>query len=81
MNYSQFGMFLLNDVNRIRVCNIKCKHRGDVEQINTEILQEWATGRGKKPVSWKTLTEVLHDIGLSTLANEIENVKLVSTGI
>ena len=78
MNYSQFGMFLLDDVNRIRVRNMECKHRGDVEQINTEIIQEWATGKGKKPVAWKTLTEVLHDIGLSTLATEIENVKLVS---
>ena len=71
-------MFLLNDVNRIRVCNIECKHREDVEKINTEILQEWATGRGKKPVSWKTLTVVLHDIELCTLATEIEEVKLVS---
>ena len=45
-------------------------------QINTEILREWATGRGKKPVSWETLIEVLCDIGLGALASEIEVVKL-----
>ena len=77
-NYSQFGMHLLEDVNGMRVRSIEHKHRGDALQINTEILQEWATGKGKKPVSWETLTEVLHAFGLSTLANEIREVKLVS---
>ena len=75
-NYSQFGILLLNDPNGTRVSNIEDKHRGDAVQINTEILREWATGRGKKPVSWGTLTEVLHDIGFSALATEIETVKL-----
>ena len=44
-----------------------------------EILEEWIAGRGKQPVIWKTLIEVLHDIELSTLAREIEAVKLQST--
>ena len=73
-NYSQFGILLLNDPNGNRVSNIEYKHRGDTVQINTEILREWATGRGKQPVSWETLTEVLHNIGLGTLASEIEVV-------
>ena len=66
-NYSQFGIFLLEDANGIRVQSIEHKHRGDAMQINKEILREWATGKGKKPVSWKTLTEVLHDIRLPLL--------------
>ena len=45
------------------------------EEINKEILEQWITGRGKHPVTWKTLTEVLHDIDLNTLAREIEVVK------
>ena len=40
-----------------------------------EVLKEWIIGRGKHPVTWKTLVEVLHDIELSTLAGEIEAVK------
>ena len=72
-------MFLLDDPNGTRVNNIEHKHREDAERINTEILREWATGRGKKPVSWETLTEVLRDIELSALASEIEAVKLKST--
>ena len=74
-NYSQFGMFILNDPNGTRTCNIQHKHRDHAEKINTEILQEWATGRGKKPVTWETLTEVLRDIELCALASEIEEVK------
>ena len=47
----------------------------DCEQTTMEILEEWIAGRGKQPVTWNTLTEVLHDIELSTLAKEIEAVK------
>ena len=47
----------------------------DAEEINKEVLEQWTTGRGKHPVTWKTLTEVLCDIELSTLAGEIEAVK------
>ena len=74
-NYYQFGLHLLNDPNGTRVRNIERDYR-ETERINTEILQEWATGRGKKPVTWETLTEVLHDIELRALASEIEEVKL-----
>ena len=70
--YSQFGIFLLNDHNGTSVHNLEHEYRANAEQINTEILREWATGRGKKPVNWKTLIEVLRDIGLHTLASEIE---------
>ena len=77
-SYYYFGLHLLNDPNGTRFRNIERKHRGDAVQINTEILQEWATGRGKNPVTWETLTEVLRDIELGGLASEIEAVKLVS---
>ena len=58
-----------------RICSIANKHRDDAEQINMEVLQQWVNGRGKHPVTWETLTEVLHDIELNTLAGEIEAVK------
>ena len=69
-------MHLLDDPNAFKVCNIEEKHRGNAERINTEILQEWAAGRGMKPVSWETLSEVLRDIQLAVLANEIKVMKL-----
>ena len=73
-----FGLLLLDDPHGTRVHNIEHNYR-EIERINTEILREWVTGRGKKPVSWETLIEVLRDIELCTLASEIEQVKLNRT--
>ena len=73
--YVRFGTFLLDDRNGSRVKIMAHKHLNDAEQINTEILQEWLTGRGRQPVNWATLVDVLHNIELSTLAGEIEAVK------
>ena len=75
--YYYFGLHLLDEPNGTRVRNIEHDYR-DIEWINM-ILQEWATGKGKKPATWQTLTEVLRDIELCVLASEIEAVKLAST--
>ena len=73
--YSDFGLFLLDDHNRQRIKSIAHKYMNDAEEINKEVLDQWITGRGKHPVTWKTLTQVLYDIGLCTLAREIAAVK------
>ena len=52
------------------------RHTNDAEKVNVTILEEWIAGRGKHPVTWKTLTETLCDTGLSVLAGEIAVVKL-----
>ena len=75
IKYHDFGLDLLDDCNGVRIRSIAHEHRDNAEQINTEVLQQWITGRGKQPVTWKTLIQVLHDIELSTLAGEIEPVK------
>ena len=74
-NYYYFGLHLLDDPNGTTVHSLELEYRQNAERINTEILREWATGRGKKPVSWKTLTDVLRDSELCALASEIEAVK------
>ena len=74
-NYYYFGLHLLDDPNGTRVHSLELEYRQNTERINTEILREWVSGRGKKPVTWETLTEVLHDIELGALASEIEEVK------
>ena len=73
--YVSFGAFLLNDSTGSRVKIMSHKNLNDAERINIEILSEWLTERGKQPVTWATLVEVLRDIELSTLAGEIEAVK------
>ena len=72
--YVELGTFLLND-DGLRVRIMAHKHLNDAEQINIEVLQKWMTGRGRQPVTWTTLVEVLRDIELSVLAGDIEAVK------
>ena len=73
--YAPFGVFLMNDSTGHEVKMIAHKNLNNAERINIEILLKWLTGRGKVPVTWTTLVEVLHDSGLSALAVEIEAVK------
>ena len=68
----QFGIHLLQDESGASMLSIADKHGGDAEKINFEILHEWLTGRGKQPVIWKTLTDVLHDVGLAELASDVD---------
>ena len=73
--YKTFGTILLEDDSGARVDDIVQEYGERAEHINTEILQEWLTGRGKQPVTWAILVEVLHDIELSTLADDISTSK------
>ena len=72
VKYYQFGLLLLEN-DSIR--SIAHKHREDPERINIQVLEEWVAGRGKHPITWQTLTQLLCDIELWTLAAEIEAVK------
>ena len=72
MKYKTFGILLLNDLTGAKIAAIAQRCLNGGEQINIEILQEWLQGKGKKPVSWQTLVDVLKDTGLSELAMDIE---------
>ena len=74
-NYYQFGILLLEDETGTRVRSIEHRCRGDSEQINMDILQQWIKREGKLPVTWGTLVEVLYDVELTSLARDIAAVK------
>ena len=77
VKYKDFGIQLLEDSTGARVSNIEHELRGNPKSINTQIFEVWLrNGYGKKPVSWRTLVEVLRDIQLGTLANDIEEACL-----
>jgi len=73
--YGKFSILLLEDDTGSRVTSLFHKYSNDAERISTEVLQEWIAGKGKHPVTWKTLVEVLHDIDHNALAAEIGTVK------
>ena len=74
--YKAFGTLLLQDRTGERVNALSLRHMNDAEKVNVTILEEWIAGRGKYPVTWKTLTKILQDLELNVLAGEIEAVKL-----
>ena len=71
-HYRQLGVLLLEDTTGA-VTEAIIKHCHDATEINLQILEQWIQGKGKKPIEWATLIEVLNDIGLSELANEMEH--------
>ena len=78
IKYETFGIILLEDDSGAIVDNIVRECREWAEDINKQILQKWLRGRGKHPVTWATLVEVLRDIELSILAGDISTSKCSS---
>ena len=62
--YYQFGVLLLKDATGARIEIIIQNHPRDAEQISLEIFKLWLNAEGKQPVTWRTLVEVLCDVGL-----------------
>ena len=71
-HYWKLGVLLLDDTTGELTQAIIEHHHLDATKINLQIFQKWIQGKGKKPVEWSTLVEVLKDIGLVQLATEIE---------
>ena len=71
-HYKTFGLQLLEDATGAITDAIERKCLLDAADININIFQKWLTGRGRKPITWATLIEVLRNIQLSTLAHDIE---------
>ena len=71
-NYWKLGVLLLEDATGEVTQAIIEQHHEDVTKINFQIFQKWIQGKGKLPVEWSTVVEVLKNIGLVQLASEIE---------
>ena len=71
----QIAVLLLEDSTGARIRSMEQKHSNSPEEINLNILEQWIEGTGRKPVTWRTLVEVLYDVQLITLADDIVAVK------
>ena len=63
-DYSRFGIFLLEDKNGAVVKALEKEHRGNAQEINTDIFRRWFEGKGMRPVAWSTLVKCLQKIYL-----------------
>lgn len=67
------GTLLLKDDNYAITSSIVEQFQSNAFKINFEVLTRWIQGKGKDPVTWETLVEVLKCIELSQLAKEISS--------
>ena len=72
-DYEKFGTLLLEDKKGNKVKNIKVSEHGDPVDITVDILKQWLQGKGRKPVTWKTLVKCLRDTDLNAVADDIES--------
>lgn len=71
VKFTEFGVFLLGDKRGSRVASLALEHGNNARRINTSILREWLEGKGRLPVTWRTLVDVLCDVELNDLASDI----------
>ena len=70
--HTKLSAFLLNDETGTIADSITKEQMGDAEDINTAIVSRWLRGKGRQPVTWRTLIAVLQDAGLNTLADDLK---------
>ena len=71
-HYRELGILLLDDTTGAVTKAIIEQYNYDATKIIFEIFEKWIQGKGKLPVEWDTLIEVLNDIELSELGNKIK---------
>ena len=45
---------------------LELEHQRNAEQITQGILRRWIDGRGRKPITWRTLVDVLRECQLNS---------------
>ena len=72
-DYEKFGTLLLEDKTGNKVKIIEAFEREHPLLITVEILRLWLQGKGKEPVTWRTLLTCLRATGLTVLADRIDH--------
>ena len=71
-DYQSLGYLLLNDNDGTIVDQISQDCHYKSEDIVRQILKRWIQGKGKEPVTWGALIQVLKDLELTELASQME---------
>ena len=71
LHWIHLGVLLDSDEVTFNVADRE--HRGDPKACCQAIFQHWLKGYGRKPISWRTLIELLENLKQKLLADEIQN--------
>ena len=75
VDYRDIGIELLNDIHGTILPTIEKDQLGKTGAIMAEIFRRWLAGKGRQPVTWQTLVDVLRDTAkLHSLADDIVSV-------
>lgn len=74
--YEKIGGELLQDSYGNKVEIKATDNFYQVIDTNVDILREWLQGSGKRPVTWRTLIQVLDKCGRSELAQDMRKALL-----
>lgn len=81
VKFRELGTLLLDDKHGDRTDMLVANHPNDVNQVTHAIFKQWLTSRGRRPLSWSTLTSVLDEIGLKPLARDIKKLAGIDAGM
>ncbi len=70
LDYRKVGQLLLEGSNDVDI--LETSHHHETKDIADRILKDWLSGKGKLPVTWGTLIDVIEESGLSSLVYDIE---------
>lgn len=71
-SYHKFGSLLLDDSEGNLVQIIYQDNMKEIVATNVAILKKWLAGSGKRPVTWRTLVEVMEATKEKELARQIK---------
>ena len=71
-HFLSFGQFLLCD-DTGALCKSIANNSSDMTSINHNILSQWLQGKGKQPVQWSTIIDVLRGTEMNALAAALEH--------
>ena len=72
-DYELLGTLLLEESSGSVVRSIKTAECGSPLDSTVAIFHQWLQGKGRQPVTWRTLIECLRDINLNVVAESIED--------
>ena len=70
--YPTLGIFLLEDVDGYFMKALTFEHQYNALEITCAIFQRWTDGKGRKPITWRTLVKVLRLSQMDMQAEAIE---------
>ena len=76
--WKKFALYLTMDRNMVEIW--EKNHAYQVEDAAMKLFGHWLNGNGRKPFSWRTLTQALRENDLPIIATKVEEILTGQSG-